>query len=145
MFNGRLDDKGRMKLAAALVQYFGSLPEKKLFVTSLDRHTAQIYPISVWRSNEQLFEEHREDSQIVRKISFNAADLGSETEVDSQGRLLFSPDLRRVLGLENQTLHLYKRRKHIEVLSEKQYEDLKSQAADTTPDEVAKLETAGMN
>lgn len=91
MFNGRLDDKGRMKLAAALVQYFGSLPEKKLFVTSLDRHTAQIYPISVWRSNEQLFEEHREDSQIVRKISFNAADLGSETEVDSQGRLLFSP------------------------------------------------------
>ena len=45
MFNGRLDDKGRMKLASALVQYFSALPERKLFVTSLDRRTAQIYPI----------------------------------------------------------------------------------------------------
>jgi DNA-binding transcriptional regulator/RsmH inhibitor MraZ len=145
MYNGRLDDKGRMKLAAELVQYFAALPEKKLFVTSLDRRTAQIYPISAWRSNEQFFQEYREDPTLARKIAFNAADLGSETEVDSQGRLLFSPDLRRELGLENQTLHLYARRKHIEVLSEKQYEDLKNEATGTTPDEVGRLETAGMN
>ncbi len=145
MFNGRLDDKGRMKLASALVQYFSALPEKRLFVTSRDRRTAQIYPISVWRSNEQFFQNYRGDSKAARKVAFNAADLGSETEVDAQGRLLFSPDLRRELGLENQTLHLYKRRNHIEVLTEKQYEELKHESTDTTPDEVDKLETEGMD
>ena len=145
MYNGRLDDKGRVKLAAALLQYFTALPEKKLFVTSLDRRTAQIYPISVWRANERFFEQYRGTSKAIRKIVFNAADLGTEAEVDSQGRVLFSPELRRELAIENQTLHLYARKGHIEILNEKQYEEWKREASDTTPEEIGDLEIEGLS
>ena len=37
MYPGRLDDSGRVKLPAKFQQYLAALPEKTLFVTSLDR------------------------------------------------------------------------------------------------------------
>src|ERR1700756_2100347 len=103
----RLDDKGRAKLPTSFQQYFAALREKKLFVTSLDRRTAQIYPMEVWRANEKFFENYREDVRLARHVSFNAADLGSESEMDGQGRILFSPESRRELGIENQPVRLY--------------------------------------
>src|SRR5579872_1752675 len=106
MYPGRLDDKGRIKMPAAFQQYLSSLPDRKLFVTSLDRHIAQIYPIEVWRQNEKFFQE-RKNPRLARKIGFNAADLGAEAEMDSQGRITFPPELRRELELEEQTLRLY--------------------------------------
>jgi MraZ protein len=145
MYPGRLDEKGRLKLPAAFQQYFATLREKKLFVTSLDRRIAQIYPMAVWRQNEKFFESYREDPRIARNIAFNAADLGAETEMDGQGRILFSPELRRELGIEGLPVRLYAYHGRIEVLSEKLYEDRKREAAQTAADDVAKLEAAGLN
>jgi len=145
MYPGRLDDKGRLKLPAHFQQYFAALREKKLFVTSLDRRIAQIYPIPVWRQNEKFFESYREDPVAARKVAFNAADLGAEAEMDSQGRILFSSDLRRELGIENQPVRLFAYRGRIEVLSEKLYEERKREAAQTAAEDVTKLEAAGLN
>jgi len=145
MYPGRLDDKGRLKLPAAFQQYFAALREKKLFVTSLDRAIAQIYPMEVWRQNEKFFESYRENVRIARNVSFNAADLGAETEMDGQGRVLFSPELRRELGIENQPVRLYAYRGRIEVLSEAIYEERKREAALTAAEDVALLEAAGLN
>ena len=50
--SGRVDEKGRLKLPAALVQYLESIGERKLFVTTLNIATALIYPISSWRETE---------------------------------------------------------------------------------------------
>ena len=145
MYPARLDDKGRVKLPTAFQQFFTALREKKLFVTSLDRRIAQIYPMAVWRENEKFFDSYREDPRIARNIAFNAADLGSESEMDSQGRILFSPELRRELEIENQPVKLFAYRGRIEVLSEKLYEERKREAAQTASDDVAKLEAAGLN
>ena len=49
MYPARMDDRGRVKLPAAFQEYLNSLDDKKLFVTSLDRRIAQIYPIRAWR------------------------------------------------------------------------------------------------
>src|SRR5579863_10592220 len=125
MYPSRLDDKGRLKLPAAFQQYFSALREKKLYVTSLDRRTAQIYPMEVWRGNEKFFENYRDDVRLARHVAFNAADLGSETEMDAQGRILFSPELRRELGIEDKPVHLYAYKGHIEVLSEEIYQERK--------------------
>jgi MraZ protein len=144
MYNGRLDDKGRVKVASAFQQYFASLPEKKLFVTSLDRLTAQIYPISVWRSNESFFQDYREDPDLAGNVAFNANELGAETEMDAQGRVLFPPELRRALALENQTLHLYAHRGRIEVLSDKEFEERRRKASQTPRADVTTLERAGL-
>lgn len=145
MYPARLDEKGRVKLPAAFQQFFAALREKKLFVTSLDRRMAQIYPMAVWRENEKFFDNYRDDPRLARNVAFNAADLGSESEMDAQGRILFSPELRRELGIENQPVKLFAYRGRIEVLSEKQYEERKREAAQTAADDVAKLEAAGLN
>jgi MraZ protein len=145
MYPARLDDKGRAKLPTSFQQYFAALREKTLFVTSLDRRTAQIYPIAVWRENEKFFDNYREDPKILRNVAFNAADLGAESEMDGQGRILFPPELRRELGIENQPVRLFAYRGRIEVLSEQIYEERKREAAQTAAEDVAKLEAAGLN
>ena len=145
MYPGKLDEKGRVKLPATFQQYFSALREKTLFVTSLDRRIAQIYPIAAWRQNEKVLESYREDPRAARNVAFNAADLGAEVEMDSQGRVLFSPELRRELGIENAPIRLFAYRGRIEVLSEKIYEERKQQAAQNAAEDVSKLEAAGLN
>lgn len=145
MYPGRLDDKGRCKMPAAFQQFLSALSEKKLFVTSLDRRIAQIYPIEVWRQNEKFFESYRENPGLAKKVAFNAADLGAEAEMDAQGRITFHPDLRRELKLEDQTIRLHAYKGRIEVLSERIYEERKREGVATDPKDVETLESAGLN
>ena len=145
MYPSRLDDKGRCKMPAAFQQFLSALSEKKLFVTSLDRRIAQIYPMEVWRQNEKFFENYRENPGMAKKVAFNAADLGAEAEMDSQGRITMNPELRRELGLEDQTVRLYAYKGRIEILSEKIYDERRRQALETGPQDVETLESAGLN
>jgi MraZ protein len=145
MYPSRLDDKGRMKMPAAFQQFLSALPERRLFVTSLDRHIAQIYPIELWRQNEKFFETYRENPKLAKKIAFNAADLGAEAEMDSQGRITFPSELRRELGMEDQTVRLYAYKGRIEILTERLYEERKREALETGSEDVEKLESAGLN
>lgn len=144
MYPAKLDDKGRMKFPSVFQEYFAALAEKKLFVTSLDRHIAQIYPIAVWRQNEEFFDKYLDDPDLAEKVAFNAADLGSEAEMDSQGRIVFSPELRRELGIENQPVHLYAYKGRIEVLNEEIYKERKQQSSETPRQDVKKLQGAGL-
>jgi MraZ protein len=144
MYPSRLDDKGRIKMPSTFQAYFTGLPEKKLFVTSLDRRIAQIYPMAVWRENEQFFQNYRDDPKMARNAAFNAADLGAESEMDNQGRILFPPELRRELGLENAPVKLFAYRGRIEVLSESIYQARKQAASQTAEEDVNKLEMAGL-
>ncbi len=121
MYPGRLDDKGRLKLPAVLQKYFDSLPEKKVFVTSLDRRTAAIYPIAAWRATEQFFDNYHKNPKAAKAVFFTATKLGSEVEPDSQGRVLFNSDLRKVLKLEGTELHMYAYRGHVEVMTDEIY------------------------
>jgi MraZ protein len=144
MYPGRLDDRGRVKLPANFQQYFGALGEKRFFVTSLDRRIAQIYTIPAWRENERFLAHYREDPKVARNVAFNAADLGAEADIDNQGRILFSTDLRRELEIENQPVRLYSYRNRIEVLSDKIYQERKGNASANATKDVKTLEQAGM-
>ena len=93
-YAGRLDDKGRLKLPATFQHFFSNLPEKKLYLTSLDRSIAQLYPIAAWRENEEFFSSFRANPAAARNIAFNASDLGADVEMDAQGRITVHPDLR---------------------------------------------------
>ena len=144
MYPARLDDRGRVKLPVSFQQFFAALREKKLFVTSLDRRIAQIYPIAVWRENEKFFDTYHDDPKLARNVAFNAADLGAESEMDAQGRILFPPELRRELGIEDQPVKLFAYRGRIEVLSERIYHERRQEAAQTAADDIARLEAAGL-
>jgi DNA-binding transcriptional regulator/RsmH inhibitor MraZ len=144
MYDGRLDDKGRLKLPAQYQHFINSLTEKKLFVTSLDRRIVQIYPITVWRENEKFFESFRENPQVAQDVAFNANDLGADAEMDSQGRVLFNTTLREQLDLENQQLHLYAYRGHVKVLTHAIYEERRQRASRAATENVDLLERAGL-
>jgi DNA-binding transcriptional regulator/RsmH inhibitor MraZ len=136
-----------MKMPAALQQYISALPEKKLYVTSLDRRIGRIYPIQAWREAEKFFEGYLDDPNLGRMVAFIAADLGTEAEMDSQGRITFPSEMRRELALEDQTLRLHSYKGHIEVLSEKIYEEQKRNSVETiaaAPNALEKLEAAGL-
>jgi MraZ protein len=143
MYPARLDDKGRLKLPTEFQRYLAGLPEKRLFVTSVDRHIATIYPISIWRENEKLFESYMDDPEKVENVTFNAAELGTETEMDNQGRVQFSTDLRRELGIENQPVRVRILKGVVHVLSERIFEARRA-AASTAPEaDVKALQKVG--
>jgi MraZ protein len=144
MYPGRLDDRGRVKLPAKFLEYFGELKETRFFITSLDRRIAQIYTIPAWRETEKWLANFRTDAKAARNVAFNAADLGAEAELDSQGRVLFSSELRRELGIENQPVRLYAYRTRIEVLSDKIYQERRGEASANPVDDVTKLDEAGL-
>ena len=144
MYEARVDDKGRLKLPAGFEKWAASLPEKKLFVTSLDRRIGQIYPIENWRKNKNFFELYRENPKAAKRIAFNAQDLGADSEMDGQGRVLLPPEMRRELGIENATVRLFAYKGRVEIFSERVYEERRRESSVDAEADQETLEIAGM-
>jgi len=144
MYPARVDDKGRLKLPVGFQQYFAGLQEKKLFVTSLDRRIGQIYSIANWRESKKFLYSQKENSKPARRIAFNAQDLGADSEMDNQGRVLLPPEMRRELGIENQSVRLFHYKGRIEILSEAIYQERKQEAAGSAEADLETLEGAGL-
>ena len=143
-YPGRLDDKGRLKLPADFIQFFKSVPETKLFLTSLDRRIAQLYPIAEWRVNEKFFNTFKANPAAAKNILFNAQDLGADVEMDGQGRVMIHSDLRRDLGMEGQDLHLMAIKGRLEILTEPLYQERKQRALAQAARDLEALETEGL-
>jgi MraZ protein len=144
LFTAKLDDKGRLKLPAEFQRYLAGLAEKRLFVTSLDRHIATIYTLDVWKEIEKFLREYTADPDIAENVSFNANELGSDAAVDSQGRILFSSELRTELEIENQPVRLQFYSRGIQVLTEKLYLQRRERAAKSAQADVKQLQRDGL-
>ena len=144
MYPARVDDKGRLKLPVGFQEYFAALPEKKLFVTSLDRRIGQIYPIANWRESKRFLNENKVNPKAARNTLFHAQDLGADSEMDGQGRILLPPEMRRELGIENQGVHLFAYKGRIEILSEARYAERKQAASEAAVADLEALEDAGL-
>lgn len=120
-FDGRVDEKGRLKLPTAIVQFLEGLGERKVFVTTLNTSTALIYPISIWRETENLLQEPGEDAEFRADLAFVANHYGEDVEVDAQGRVLMPTTLRRELELEKDDVHLLVYKQRVEVFGSKVY------------------------
>jgi len=144
MSPARLDERGRMKLPVPLKEYLEKFPDKRLWVTSLDRTIGRIYPLFVWRQTEKFLDGFTEDPELAERLAFNAADLGEEVELDSQGRLVIPAALRKALGIEDQTVRLRVFRGYIEILSERMYTELLGVSSGTAKQDVVKATKAGM-
>lgn len=128
MFNGRLDDKGRLKVPTDIQTYLDKFEEKRFFVTSIDGITAQIYPITYWREQQKKLTSGEIPAKIAKRIMFSAMDFGGEATMDSQGRITFNSELRTQLDMNTQALRLYTELDHIEILTEKIYKQRKDEA-----------------
>jgi MraZ protein len=142
--SGRVDEKGRLKLPAAMVQYLEKLGERKVFITTLNVSTALIYPISVWRETEKMLQEAGEDANLRSDVAFVANHYGEDAEIDGQGRVLMPTTLRRELELEKDDVHLLCFKQRIEVFGSKVYEERLSRARMSLAEKVSALEKKGV-
>jgi MraZ protein len=102
----RVDDKGRLKLPAEFLEYLKKMGVNKVFITTVDSELARIYPISVWKANENFFANAGELTEIAEDVAYIAKYFGGDSEIDSQGRVLIPAELRRKLNLESQPVWL---------------------------------------
>lgn len=96
-----LDEKGRLKLPASYVAYLQAIGETGLFITSVDFRTVRIYPLSTWKANEILFDQHPEEAEPLALV---ARSYGGDAEIDAQGRVLLPATLREKMRLEKQAM-----------------------------------------
>ena len=64
-----IDDKGRLRIPTQYVKYINSLGDTKVFITCVNRETARVYPMSVWKINEVQFRNAtpaREDAALMQ-------------------------------------------------------------------------------
>jgi DNA-binding transcriptional regulator/RsmH inhibitor MraZ len=90
---------------------------------------ATVYPIGIWRENEKLFANFRENPKALKRVWFTSQELGSEAEMDGQGRVQFSPELRRELRIENQPVKVLVVNGAIQVMSEETFHAQRADAA----------------
>ncbi|MDX2153807.1 MAG: hypothetical protein SFV54_23900 [Bryobacteraceae bacterium] len=133
-----------MKLPVKFQEYLGSLSDKRLFVTSLGDNIARIYPNSVWKQNEKFFESFFEDPEQAERISFFANAYGSDTEMDAQGRVLLSPELRRYLSMEGAAVQVKYYKGHLQVYSQPYYDQYMASAGGNLVADLRALQRKGL-
>ena len=142
--SARVDEKGRLKLPAQIVQYLDGLGERKVFVTTLNASTARIYPISVWRETERALEEPGDDTEAKEDVAFIAYHFGADDEIDAQGRVLVPTELRRALKLENEQVYLRCFKQRIDVIGREVYEERLAKAMQGVGEKLQGLEKKGL-
>jgi DNA-binding transcriptional regulator/RsmH inhibitor MraZ len=144
-YNGKLDDKGRLKLPVVFQTFLAGISEKGLFVTSIDRTTAQIYPIAAWRANLKMLREQLGPNKLHAKtVLFNAQDFGADAEMDGQGRITLNSYLREKLRMDSQGLHLYWEDGHISLFTEEIYQQRLNESLGNTTEAVDAMQGAGL-
>ena len=98
-----IDEKGRLRIPAQYVKYINSLGDTSVFVTCVGQDTARVFPLSVWKRNEALFEGTRGDKEFAAaaaRLTTLASYTGIESEMDANGRVALSQKLRDAMGMQ---------------------------------------------
>jgi MraZ protein len=116
----RVDDRGRVKIPS---QYLSILTEQYgnyLYITSLNGDHVLIYPLKVWEDIEQSIEKIKIRAPEIQEYISRTSYWGNESEVDSRGRLLIPPELRKTSQLDG-NLRIFGEIDHMVVWNEEQY------------------------
>jgi MraZ protein len=140
----RIDDKGRLKLPAEFLEYLKKLGVDKVFITTVDLTLARIYPLSVWKSNENLFANAGDLAELAEDVAYIAKYFGGDSEIDAQGRVLVPAELRRKLALESQPVWLDCYQGRINVAGKNVHEARYQRALANLGEKVKTLEKKGL-
>jgi MraZ protein len=151
IYPARVDERGRLKLPTDFQEFLKEVflvegSEQRLFITSLDLLTIRIYPVSVWKFNENLLEQDTEDPQTAADLAFLAKDMGGASEIDSQGRVLLPSPLRDLLKLNGEPVPVYLEcyKGRISVLTEEGYQAQRTRARENAAEKAARMEKRGL-
>lgn len=103
-----VDDKGRLKLPTGFKADLETFAKgegraaSRHYLTSLDGHSARLYPLPVWEAIEERLAKLPATSPAKRRFLEVTAYFGSEVEPDAQGRFVIPPILREAAGLSGE-------------------------------------------
>ncbi len=144
-YQARVDEKGRLKLNADFQRYLKDLSETQVYITTKDAKTIRIYPLSLWRKNETVFNRAAElDPEASEDISLVMKHFGGFSDVDGSGRILIPERLRKFLQIEDTPVWLQAYDGAINVMSDAQYQQKLAAALERLSTNVHKLQQLGL-
>ncbi len=138
-----VDDKGRLKLPAEFTEYLEKSGVTKVFITTVDFRQVRIYPLSLWKVNEKLFDGAGEHNGQAERLARLAKHFGVDAEIDKSGRVLLPALLRQEMGLEKQAVCVDAYGGRINVVSKKIHDELLQVARASLADDLKTLEKLG--
>jgi MraZ protein len=103
MFRGQtnlsIDAKGRITLPARYREALVGMCESKMVIANDSPECLLIYPQNIWLPIEEAIMSRPTIDTEVRDLQRFLVGRSSEQELDSQGRLMLSPELRESAGL----------------------------------------------
>ena len=96
----RVDDRGRVKIPSQYLSILTGKYGKDLYITSLNGDNVLIYPLKVWEDIEQSIEKIKIRAPEIQEFISRTSYWGNESEVDSRGRVLIPPELRKTSQLD---------------------------------------------
>jgi MraZ protein len=140
-----VDDKGRLKLPAKIVEYLSASGITNVFITTVDFRQVRIYPLAEWKRNENLARNAGENAAAVERLMRLAKHYGGDAEIDKSGRVLLPAPLREVMGLEKQPVVVDVHNRRVNVVSKKIHDELLQAARATLAEDLKTLEKMGFN
>lgn len=142
-YTAKVDDRGRLKLPADFKEFLASFGDNRVFITSLDERTLQLYPISVWRYNLEFLMKYSDDPEAAESVAMIANANGCGSVIDEQGRVLLPQEIRRRLGLENTTVFLDCYRNQVNIIGPDVVEERLRRARVNLDEKLRTLKKAG--
>jgi MraZ protein len=119
----KLDDRGRIKIPS---QYLSTLLEQfgnQLYITSLNGDRVYMYPLHVWEGIEQSIERMKVRSPEIEEFLNRTSFWGNEAEVDTRGRVLIPPELRKESRLNGTDLRVFGKIDHMLLWNEQLFRE----------------------
>ena len=94
-YPARIDSKGRLKVPTAFRRYLEEKHGSAVYLTSLTGECVRIYPMPEWEAIEQRLSLLPSMAPARRKFLDRTNYYGQQSAMDSQGRVLIHPLLRK--------------------------------------------------
>lgn len=140
-----VDDKGRLKLPSEFLEYLAAIGVTKVFITTVDFRQVRIYPVSVWKRNENLFNTAGENSAAMERLARLAKHFGGDAEIDKSGRVLLPAALREEMGLEKQPVMVDVHNGRVNVVLKKVHDEMLQVSRASAPEDLKTAEKMGFN
>ena len=98
-YPARIDSKGRLKVPTSYRRFIEEKHGSAVYVTSLTGECVRVYPLPEWEAIEQRLLALPSMDPVRRKFLDRTNYYGQQAAMDSQGRFLIHPLLRRSAGV----------------------------------------------
>lgn len=100
-YDVKIDDRGRIRIPSRFLYVFDSMYGNDIYITSLNGDYIMIYPVKVWGKIEAKIEGMGVFNPDLDEFSNLLSYWGTETEIDSKGRVLIPPGLRKIAEIND--------------------------------------------